>query len=45
MCILSFMRYLKGKSTRMIYDRHSELQSNWQSHSGREDIMLQQSVT
>lgn len=25
--ILSFMGYLKGKSTLMIYDRHSELQS------------------
>ena len=27
--ILSFMGYLKGKSTLMIYDRHSELQSKW----------------
>ena len=27
--ISSFMGYLKGKSTLMIYDRHSELQSKW----------------
>ena len=27
--ILSFMGYLKGKSTLMIYDRHPELQSKW----------------
>ena len=25
----NFMGYLKGKSTLMIYDRHSELQSKW----------------
>lgn len=29
MSISSFMGYLKGKSTLMIYDRHSELQSKW----------------
>lgn len=27
--ISSFMGYLKGKSTLMIYDRHLELQSKW----------------
>ena len=27
--VLSFMGYLKGKSTLMIYDRHPELQSKW----------------
>lgn len=27
--ISSFMEYLKGKSTLMIYDRHPELQSKW----------------
>ena len=27
--ISSFMGYLKGKSTLMLYDRHSELQSKW----------------
>lgn len=27
--ISSFMGYLKGKSTLMIYDRHPELQSKW----------------
>ena len=27
--ISDFMRYLKGKSTLMIYDRHPELQSKW----------------
>lgn len=27
--ISDFMGYLKGKSTRMIYDRHPELQSKW----------------
>ena len=27
--ITSFMGYLKGKSTLMIYDRHPELQSKW----------------
>ncbi len=27
--ILDFMGYLKGKSTLMIYDRHSNLQSKW----------------
>ena len=27
--ISSFMGYLKGKSTLMVYDRHSELQSKW----------------
>ncbi len=27
--ILSFMGYLKGKSTLMLYDRHPELQSKW----------------
>lgn len=27
--ILSFMGYLKGKSTLMIYDRYPELQSKW----------------
>ena len=27
--ISDFMGYLKGKSTLMIYDRHSELQSKW----------------
>ena len=29
MCVSSFMGYLKGKSTLMIYDRHPELQSKW----------------
>ena len=29
MSVLKFMGYLKGKSTLMIYDRHSELQSKW----------------
>ena len=29
MSISSFMGYLKGKSTLMIYDRHPELQSKW----------------
>lgn len=29
MSISNFMGYLKGKSTLMIYDRHSELQSKW----------------
>ena len=27
--VSDFMRYLKGKSTLMIYDRHPELQSKW----------------
>ena len=27
--ISSFMGYLKGKSTLMLYDRHPELQSKW----------------
>ena len=27
--VSQFMGYLKGKSTLMIYDRHSELQSKW----------------
>jgi len=27
--ISSFMGYLKGKSTLMIYDKHTELQSKW----------------
>ena len=27
--VLDFMRYLKGKSTLMIYDRHPELESKW----------------
>ena len=27
--VASFMGYLKGKSTLMIYDRHPELQSKW----------------
>ena len=27
--VSSFMGYLKGKSTMMIYDRHPELQSKW----------------
>lgn len=27
--ISDFMGYLKGKSTLMLYDRHSELQSKW----------------
>ena len=29
MSISSFMGYLKGKSTLMIYDRHPEMQSKW----------------
>lgn len=29
MSISTFMGYLKGKSTLMIYDRHSNLQSKW----------------
>ena len=29
MNVSSFMGYLKGKSTLMIYDRHPELQSKW----------------
>jgi len=29
MSISSFMGYLKGKSTLMIYDRHPELQNKW----------------
>ncbi|MBQ4523131.1 MAG: IS200/IS605 family transposase [Lachnospiraceae bacterium] len=29
MSVSSFMGYLKGKSTLMIYDRHPELQSKW----------------
>ena len=29
MSVASFMGYLKGKSTLMIYDRHPELQSKW----------------
>ncbi len=27
--VSSFMGYLKGKSTLMVYDRHPELQSKW----------------
>ena len=27
--VSSFMGYLKGKSTLMLYDRHPELQSKW----------------
>lgn len=27
--VSDFMGYLKGKSTLMLYDRHSELQSKW----------------
>lgn len=27
--ISEFMGYLKGKSTRMVYDKHPELQSKW----------------
>lgn len=27
--VSSFLGYLKGKSTLMIYDRHPELQSKW----------------
>ena len=29
MSVSSFMGYLKGKSTLMIYDKHPELQSKW----------------
>ena len=29
MSVSSFMEYLKGKSTLMIYDRHPELQNKW----------------
>ena len=29
MSVSSFMGYLKGKSTLMLYDRHPELQSKW----------------
>ena len=29
MSVSSFMGYLKGKSTLMVYDRHPELQSKW----------------
>ena len=29
MSVSSFMGYLKGKSTLMIYDRHPKLQSKW----------------
>ena len=29
MSVSSFMGYLKGKSTLMIYDRHPELQNKW----------------
>ena len=29
MCISSFMGYLKGKSTLMIYDKYPKLQSKW----------------
>lgn len=36
--ISEFMGYLKGKSTRMVYDRNPELQSNW-DRFGPEDIM------
>ena len=32
--ISSFMGYLKGKSTLMIYDRHPELQSKWNKAFG-----------
>ena len=28
--VSDFMGYLKGKSTLMLYDRHSELQSKWE---------------
>lgn len=34
MSIANFMGYLKGKSTLMIYDRHPEMQSKWDSVSG-----------
>ena len=34
MCASSFMGYLKGKSTLMIYDRHPELQSKWSKAFG-----------
>ena len=27
--VSNFMRYLKGKSTRILYDRHTEMQSKW----------------
>ena len=34
MSISSFMGYLKGKSTLMIYDRHPELQIKWNKSFG-----------
>lgn len=42
--ISSFMGYLKGKSTLMIYDRYPELQSKWIRHFGQEDTMYRQWV-
>ena len=38
--VSSFMGYLKGKSTLMIYDKHPNLQSKWDKASGPEDTML-----
>lgn len=34
MSIANFMGYLKGKSTLMIYDRHPELRSKWDTAFG-----------
>ena len=38
--ISSFMGYLNGKSTLMIYDRHPNCKANGINHFGLEDIML-----
>lgn len=39
LAVSKFMAYLKGKSTLMIYDRHSELQSKWDKAFWARDII------
>ena len=39
--VSNFMGYMKGKSTRMIYDRHPGQQSRWNKRFGQEGIMWQ----
>ena len=41
MSISDFMGYLKGKSTLMTYDRHSEFQSKWDKEFWTRDYYVE----
>ena len=43
MCVSEFMSYLKGKSTLMLFDRHPEYRTKWETDIfGQEDILFLQ---